>query len=92
MASLYEKDGDFDTAAKIHEKTLEINPDYIQGYALARMYFLQGKTDESINLYNKALKLLRTMPYYTSILLLRINKRKLRHVYLIQQESNRIRP
>ena len=58
LASLYEKDGDFDTAAKIHEKTLEINPDYIQGYALARMYFLQGKTDESINLYNKALKLL----------------------------------
>ncbi len=58
LASLYEKDGDFDAAAKIHEKTLEINPDYVQGYALARMYFLQGKLDESIDLYNKALKLI----------------------------------
>ncbi|MBT5305277.1 MAG: tetratricopeptide repeat protein [Candidatus Scalindua sp.] len=57
LASLYEKDGDFDAAAKIHEKTLEINPDYVQGYALARMYFLQGKSDESIDLYNKAVKL-----------------------------------
>jgi len=55
LVSLYVKEGDIDGAAKALEKTLEINPDYIQGYVLASMYFLQGKTDESIDLYNKAL-------------------------------------
>jgi tetratricopeptide (TPR) repeat protein len=57
LAGIYVKEGDIDGAAKALEKALEINPNYIQGYALAGMYFLQGKADESIDLYIKALRL-----------------------------------
>ncbi|GAX63009.1 hypothetical protein SCALIN_C46_0013 [Candidatus Scalindua japonica] len=58
LAGIYQRESNVDESAKIFERIIEIDPDLIDGYGLASMYFLQGKTDESIDLYNKALKLI----------------------------------
>ncbi len=58
LAGIYSEEGKIDEAAKFLEQVIEINPDYVNGYAVAGIYLLQGKTDESIDLCNKALKLI----------------------------------
>ena len=58
LAGIYKKEGNIDEAAKLLEQVIEINPDYVGGYALAGIYLLQGKVDESIDLCNKAIKLI----------------------------------
>jgi superkiller protein 3 len=57
LANLYIKEGNINEATETLEKVLEINPDYLPGYALASLYLLQGRADETIDLCNKALKL-----------------------------------
>ncbi|MHC4183262.1 MAG: tetratricopeptide repeat protein [Planctomycetota bacterium] len=57
QANLYIKEGNINEATKTLEKVLEINPDYLPGYALASLYLLQDRADETIDLCNRALKL-----------------------------------
>lgn len=57
LSTLYEKEGDIGKAVNSLENVLRIDPDYLPGYALADLYYYQGRVEDSVVLYNKALKL-----------------------------------
>ncbi|GAX60606.1 hypothetical protein SCALIN_C13_0119 [Candidatus Scalindua japonica] len=57
LADQFLNEGDFDKAANLLEKVLEIDPGYLPGYKLACLRLWQGRTDEAIDLCNRALKL-----------------------------------
>ena len=91
MSGIYRKEGNIDEAAKLLEQVIEINPDNVDGYALAGIYLLQGKIDASIDLCNKAIKLFPDdIQHYTLILLFRINKKStmLRQLNIARKQLN----
>ncbi|MDR4503160.1 MAG: tetratricopeptide repeat protein [Candidatus Scalindua sp.] len=57
LANIYVNGGDIDKATTTFEKVLAVRPDYLPAYALASLYLLQGRIDESIGLFNRALKI-----------------------------------
>ncbi len=62
LANLFVKQNELTKAKNYLKELLELNPNYIPAYKLASLYLLQGETKESINLFNKALKLDPTSP------------------------------
>ncbi|MCP4253041.1 MAG: tetratricopeptide repeat protein, partial [Candidatus Scalindua sp.] len=57
LAGLYQRENRLNDAIEAFKKVLELNPDYLPGYALAGLYFLNGEADKSIDLCNRAIKL-----------------------------------
>ncbi|HLG30919.1 MAG TPA: tetratricopeptide repeat protein, partial [Candidatus Brocadiales bacterium] len=51
---LYRKRNENNKAIEALQKALEIDSNYYPAYVLADIYFIQGRVDESINLYRKA--------------------------------------
>ncbi|MGR3310146.1 MAG: tetratricopeptide repeat protein [Candidatus Brocadiales bacterium] len=54
LANLYRKRNETDKAIEVLKRTIEIDPNYYPAYILADIYFMQGRVDESIDLYRKA--------------------------------------
>ena len=57
LANFYKREGKLNEAIEAFEKVLELSPDYLPGYALAGLHFLNGEADRSIDVCNRAIKL-----------------------------------
>ncbi len=57
LAVLYQREGKLNEAIEAFENLLELDPEYLPGYAIAGLYFLNGEADKSIDVCNRALRL-----------------------------------
>ncbi|MCP4253645.1 MAG: tetratricopeptide repeat protein, partial [Candidatus Scalindua sp.] len=57
LAGLYQRENKLNEAIKAFKNVLKIRPDFLPGYALAGLYFLNGEVDMSIDICNRGLRL-----------------------------------